>query len=82
MLSVDIIRQVPALLEQFNEVITTDLSPEQFADPACMIEKVEENKIKIHEIKGPELVSQSGNFGLLPNVEAIKQFIKNALETP
>lgn len=77
-----IIPQVPALLEQFDEVITTDLSPNQLVDLACMIDKVEENKIKYHEIKGPELVSQSGNYGLLPNIEAVKKFIKDSLETP
>ena len=47
-----------------------------------MVDKVEENKIKYHEIKGPELVSQSGNYELLPNIEAVKKFIKVSLETP
>ncbi len=77
-----IISQVPALLEQFDKVITTDLSPNQFVDLACMVDKVEENKIKYHEIKGPELVSQRDNYGLLSNIEAVKKSIKDSLETP
>lgn len=82
LLSLGIIPQVPALIEQFNDSIVTDLSPAQFGDLACMTEKVDGSEIKFFDIVGPELVSQSSNLGLQPNIEAIKRFIQAALNTP
>lgn len=78
--SAGIISQVPALLEQFNQVVTTDLSPKQLVDLGCMVEKVDKDKVEYYDIEGDELVTQGEKLSLLPKVDAIKDLIKKAFE--
>ena len=72
-----IILRAPALVDQFDRLITTNTNPNQLVDLACIVDKAEENKVNYYENKGLVTVSQSGNFGQIPNIEAFKKFIKD-----
>jgi len=74
-LSAGIIPQVPALLEQFKEVITTDLSPNQLVSLACMVDKVKDNKVDYYEIIGDKLVTPGSDLALLPKFDVIKKYL-------
>jgi LCP family protein required for cell wall assembly len=74
-LSAGIIPRVPALLEQFKEVITTDLSPNQLVSLACMVDKVKDNKVDYYQIIGDKLVTQGADYALLPKFDEIKKYL-------
>lgn len=80
-LSAGIIPQVPALLEQFDEVITTDLSPSQLVSLACMVDKVKDNKIDYYQILGDKLVTPGADLALLPKTDEIKKYLDQVYKT-
>ena len=68
--------EVPGIIEQFDELVTTDLSPEQIVDLTCMIDEVSQENITLLEI-GHEMV-QGGDDGvgvMYPDVEKIIEFL-------
>jgi anionic cell wall polymer biosynthesis LytR-Cps2A-Psr (LCP) family protein len=68
--------KVPGIILQFDELITTDLSPEQIVDLTCMIDEVPQEDITLLEI-GPDMV-QGGDDGgeiMYPDVEKIIEFL-------
>lgn len=69
----------PALLQQFDEAIVTDLSAKELVDMACLMKTIGMENVKFFEIEGEELVSVATNGALLPNVAAVKAFIADTL---
>lgn len=71
--------RVPALLQQFDEAIVTDLSAKELVDMACLMKTIGMENVQFFEIEGEELVSVGTNGALLPNVAAVKAFIADTL---
>ncbi len=78
-ISAGIIPQVPTLLNQFSAAITTDLSPKQMVDLACMVNTLNKDQIGFHEITSSDLVTPGNNGALIPNIEAIKTYLAGLL---
>ena len=68
--------EVPGIILQFDELVTTDLSPEQIVDLTCMIDEVSQENITLLEI-GPEMVEggDDGERVMYPDVEKIMEFL-------
>jgi anionic cell wall polymer biosynthesis LytR-Cps2A-Psr (LCP) family protein len=75
LLNAGLVTQLPDLYNTFNSAITTDLSPLQIKELACMLEVVPTDQIEVHEMAGdlvtPINVSE-GVPALLPKVDQAK----------
>jgi LCP family protein required for cell wall assembly len=74
-LSLDILPKVPELFAQFENVITTDLSPEQLVDLSCMVDEVPQENILLLEI-GSEMVEIDDEGVMYPDFEKIIEFLQ------
>jgi len=80
-LSLKMIPQIPDLLKQFDEVITTDLSPNLLVNLACMAEKVPEEKIYYYNVDGNLIITGEERGDILPVYDQIIAFLKEKLGT-
>ena len=69
-ISAKLLPKVPTLISQFQDAVSTDLSPEQLVSFACLASKVSEENITFDAINTPDLVT-----GNTPNIDAIKAFL-------
>lgn len=65
-LSASILPEMSAFFSRFNDVVTTDLSPQQFINLGCMIQNVSDENIQFVEIP-PDMVSYDSNNHMLPD---------------
>lgn len=75
LLNAGLVTQLPDLYNSFNAAVTTDLSPMQITQLACMLEVVPVDKVEVYEVAG-DLVTPI-NVGeripaLLPKVDQVK----------
>jgi LCP family protein required for cell wall assembly len=83
MLSSDVITRLPALLDDFQELITTDLSPRQITELACMIEEVGTDKTIFYEVGlTTNLATLQADGSLQPDLAQIRLFLKEKLNLP
>jgi LCP family protein required for cell wall assembly len=73
-----VIPKLPDLLKQFNDVIVTDLSPEQLLDLSCQAGKISPNQMDFYEVGG-DMVTVRSDGALIPNIDKIKAFVIDAL---
>lgn len=69
-ISAKLLPKVPTLISQFQNAVSTDLSPEQLVSFACLASKVSEENITFDAINTSDLVT-----GNTPNIDAIKAFL-------
>lgn len=74
MLSAGIIPEIPTILSQFPDIVTTDLSPQQIISLGCMIQNVPPERIGFFEIT-LDMVSVTADNLMLPDVDRITTFI-------
>jgi LCP family protein required for cell wall assembly len=75
----DTITHMPALIEQFNEAIVTDLSPEILLNYACLLNSVPGKDAEFYEIHG-QLVKVGEDGEMLPETDKIKAFLSEVFE--
>lgn len=73
-LSGELIPEIPTLISQFSEVVSTDLSPQQIINLGCMIKSVSNEDIHFEEISA-DMTSIDENNHMLPAAEKIIIFI-------
>lgn len=72
--SASVIPHMPKLIDQFQDALSTDLSPEQIASLTCLSGKVSSASITFDAVNTPDLV-----MGDIPNVDVIKAFLTEKL---
>jgi LCP family protein required for cell wall assembly len=73
-LNAGIIPKLPDLLQQFDQVIFTDLSPAQLGELTCLLEKTPAEQVYFYEISG-DLVSARSDGTLIPDLDKINAFL-------
>lgn len=76
MISASIIAEIPSLLSQFDDIVTTDLTPQQFINLGCMLQNISDEDIHFFEIS-PDMVSFDSNGHMLPDRGKIITFIND-----
>jgi LCP family protein required for cell wall assembly len=79
LLSAGIIPEIPTILSQFPDIVTTDLSPQQIISLGCMIQNVPAERIGFFEIT-PDMVSVTSDNLMLPDVDRITTFMDDLFE--
>jgi anionic cell wall polymer biosynthesis LytR-Cps2A-Psr (LCP) family protein len=71
--------KIPALIQQFRDEFTTDLSPELITDLACLAGKVAQSQITNAQVEKNMIIGAGPDTSMLPNTEMIKQFLHQQL---
>lgn len=79
MLNADIISEIPTILSQFPDIVTTDLSPQQIISLGCMIQSVPPERIGFFEIT-PDMVTLTADDLMLPDVDKITTFMEDLFD--
>jgi LCP family protein required for cell wall assembly len=70
--------KIPALLQDFNQAIITDLSPEQLLALGCLSEKIPSTYTAFYEVNADSYTLQQDG-AMLPNFDKIRLLVKAAL---
>ena len=81
LLSFQIVTRIPELYQRFQEAIVTDMSPEQFAVLACMLDKdqVSEENTITYQV-GPDFLMYDANSAVVPGSEELDKLIDDILK--
>lgn len=80
-LSPDILPQAPALIEEFRDVVITDLSLQQGLDLACLAEQVSDEQVTFTGVDR-DLVSTDPDGSLAPDVEGVMRLLVEIFGEP
>jgi polyisoprenyl-teichoic acid--peptidoglycan teichoic acid transferase len=70
-----ILPKIPALLQDFNQAIITDLSPEQLLALGCLSEKISTTYTAFYEVNADAYTLQPDG-GMIPNFDKIRLMVK------
>lgn len=83
MLTSDVILRLPGLLDDFQELLVTDLSPRQITGLACMLEEVEIDNTIFYEVGvSANLATLQPDGSLQPDLAQIRLFLNEKLGLP
>jgi LCP family protein required for cell wall assembly len=71
---VSILPHIPALLTEYQNAVTTDLSPEQLVNITCLAGKMPKSNLIFASVDTPDLVTNN-----VPNFAAVKNFLNLTL---
>jgi LCP family protein required for cell wall assembly len=71
---VSILPHIPALLTEYQNAVTTDLSPEQLVNLTCLAGKMPQGNLVFASVDTPDLVTNN-----VPNFAAVKNFLNLTL---
>lgn len=77
-LSPDVIPQLPALIPQFLQVVTTDLSAQQLLNLACISQQISRDHVVFSGV-GPADVTMGAGGILYPNYDSIRAKVRQYL---
>ncbi len=71
--------KVPALVQQFQNDFTTDLSPEQITNLTCIVEKVSPDQITNLQVDKTMITGPGPDDSMIANTDMVKQFLQTQL---
>lgn len=82
MLNANIIPEIPTILSQFPDIVTTDLSPQQIISLGCMIQNVPAENIEFFEIPQDmvsitsDRLTPTSNILMHPDIDRITEYVQ------
>jgi LCP family protein required for cell wall assembly len=71
--------KIPELIQKFNEIITTDLSPELITNLDCLADKVPQNQITNVRVERDMITGAGPDSSMIADTEKVKQFLQEQL---
>ncbi|MBN1439951.1 MAG: LCP family protein [Anaerolineales bacterium] len=70
-----VVPNIPALISQFQQIISTDLSPQQIVNLICISQEIPQSEITVTGV-GPTDVAMGASGVLYPNFDAIREKVR------